>query len=189
MDFQQLLTERRSIRDFQDKKVSPDLIEEILKESCLAPTASNNQPCRFIIVQNRDLLKRISDESKSNLLDDIRRNPDSPVKIYEAALKDEKFNVFYNAPCAIFVVGSKKVKSLDVDAALTIAYIMFSAASRGLGTCWIALGSYLRSAELLKEIGMPEDCRIVAPIVTGYPRTVPAASERHPPVIVKVVSA
>jgi len=187
MDFQSLLTNRRSIRDFQNRNVPLSLVKEIIQDSSLAPTASNGQPCRFIIVQDRDCLKRLSDESKKNFLADIRQNPDSPVKMYETVLKDENFNVFYNAPCAIFVIGPKKVKSLDVDGALTIAYLMFSAAARGVGTCWIALGSHLRDADILDEIGMPEDCRIVAPVIVGYPATIPPASERHAPAIVKII--
>jgi nitroreductase len=187
MDFQTLLTNRRSIRDFQNRQVPLSLVKEILQDSCLAPTASNGQPCRFIIVQDRDCIKRLSDESKKNFLADILRNPDSPVKMYEAVLRDENFNVFYNAPCVVFVVGLKKVKSLDVDGALTIAYLMFSAAARGLGTCWIALGSHLRAPKILDEIGMPEDCRIVAPVIIGYPATIPPASERHAPAIVKTI--
>ncbi|MFH1079220.1 MAG: nitroreductase family protein [Pseudomonadota bacterium] len=187
MDFQTLLTKRRSIRDFQSRQVPLSLVKEILQDSCLAPTASNGQPCRFIIVQDRDCLKRLSEESKKNFLANIQRNPDSPVKMYEAVLKDANFNVFYNAPCAIFVIGPKKFKLLDADGALTIAYLMFSAAARGLGTCWIALGSHLRDHEILNEIGMPEDCRIVAPVIIGYPAGIPPASERHAPAIVKII--
>lgn len=187
MDFRTLLTNRRSIRDYLDRPVPHSLIREVLQDSCLAPTAGNGQPCRFIIVQDRDCLRRLSDESKRNFLDDIVRNPDSPVKMYEAVFRDENYNVFYNAPCAIFVIGPKKIRSLDVDAALTVAYLMFSAAARGLGTCWIALGSNLRSAGILSEIGLPEDCRIVAPVIIGYPAAIPQASERHVPAIVKIV--
>lgn len=187
MDFQTLLTNRRSIRDFLNRQVPLSLVKEIIQDSCLAPTASNGQPCRFIIIQDRDYLKRLSEESKKNFLADIRQNPRSPVKMYEAILNDDHFNVFYNAPCAVFVIGQKKIRTLDVDGALTIAYLMFSAAARGLGTCWIALGSNLRSPEILNEIGMPEDCRIVAPVIVGYPSVIPHASERHSPAIVKIL--
>jgi nitroreductase len=187
MDFKMLLVNRRSVREFQDREVPLALLEEIIKDSCLAPTASNGQPCRFVIIRDRECLKRLSDESKRNLLADIRKNPDSPVSMYEAVLKDEAFNVFYNAPCAIIVIGPKKVRSLDVDGALTISYLMFSAADRGLGTCWVALGANLRSEAILSEIGVPEDCRIIAPVIIGYPVAIPAASERHAPVIVKII--
>jgi nitroreductase len=103
-------------------------------------------------------------------------------------LKNENFNVFYNAPCLIYVVGSKSVRSLDVDCALATSYIMFSAAQRGLGTCWINLGAYIRDQKIKADIGLPDDCRIVAPVIIGYPKEIPAASERHAPQILKIVS-
>jgi nitroreductase len=187
MDYQKLLTNRRAIRDYQDKEVPLSVAEEIIQESCLAPTASNGQPCRFIIIRDRAVLKRLSDESKKNLLAVIEKNPDSPMKMYESTLRDASFNTFYNAPCAVIVAGPKAVRSLDVDCALTVAYMMFSAAARGLGTCWIALGSQIRDPKILEEIGLPGDCRIVAPIIIGYPKAIPAASERHAPTIVKII--
>ncbi|HPH54575.1 MAG TPA: nitroreductase family protein, partial [Smithella sp.] len=118
MTFTDLLKNRRSIRDFQDKNVPMNLIEEILQESTLAPSASNNQPCRFSIVHCRKTIKALSDESKANLLEDYAGNKKSLLPQYIDMLKDENFNVFYNAPCVIFIIGSKSVKSLDVDCAL-----------------------------------------------------------------------
>ncbi|MGV8056656.1 MAG: nitroreductase family protein [Smithellaceae bacterium] len=187
MDYKTLLTNRRAIRDYQNKEVPLSIIKEILQDTCLAPTATNKQPCRFIIVQNRDLIKRLSDESKGNLLADAVKNPGVLSPDYEAILRDENFNVFYNAPCLVFFIGSKEVRGLDVDVALTAAYFMFSATSRGLGTCWIGLGAHIRDGMILREISMPNDCRIVAPIIVGYPASIPPASERHAPEIVKVL--
>jgi nitroreductase len=188
MTFTELLKNRRAIRDFQAKDVSLDVVKEILKESCLAPSASDGQPCQFIIITNREILKKLSDESKKNLLQDFFKNPASLNPTYEALMKDENFNVYYNAPCLIYVIGSKSVRSLDVDCALAVSYIMFGAAQRGLGTCWVHLGSYIRDQKIKAEIGIPDDCRIVAPVIIGYPKGIPAASERHAPQILKVVS-
>jgi nitroreductase len=188
MNYPELLQNRRAIRDFEQKDVPLEILKEILKESCLAPSASNSQPCRFIIVNNRQTLKTISDESKKNLLADFARNPESMNKSYEAILKDEKFNVFYNAPCVIYVAGSRECHSLDVDCALAVAYLMFAATQRGLGTCWIGLGAHIRDSRIKAEMGLPDDCRIVAPVIIGYPRSIPAASERNDPQILKIVS-
>jgi nitroreductase len=69
--FAELLKNRRAIRDFQAKDVSLDVVKEILKESCLAPSASNGQPCQFIIINNKQIMKKLSDESKKNLLQDF----------------------------------------------------------------------------------------------------------------------
>jgi nitroreductase len=187
MDFKTLLTSRRSIRDFRDQNVPLSVVKEILQDTCLAPTASNRQPCRFVIIQKREWIKKLSTESKLNLLDDLARNPESPLKQYEAPLRDEKYNVFYNAPCLVLVIGPCDVFSLDVDCGLTVAYFMLSAASRGLGTCWIGLGAHIRDRQILSEIGVPEGYRIVAPIILGYPVTIPPASERHAPEIVRVI--
>jgi nitroreductase len=187
MDYKNLLLNRRSIRDFQDREVPLTVVQEILQDTCMAPTASNGQPCRFIIIRDRRLMKRLSDESKRNLLADLTGNPNAPMKAYEATLKNDAFNVFYNAPCLIYIIGSRKVHSLEVDCALTAAYLMFSAVSRGLGTCWIGLGAHIRSHEMLREINVPEGFRIVAPIILGYPTTVPPATEKHDPDIARVI--
>jgi len=40
---------------------------------------------------------------------------------------------------------------------------------------------------VLAELGVPEGCRIVAPLILGYPTAVPPASERHAPEIVRVL--
>ena len=187
MTFTELLKNRRSIRDFQDKEVPPDVIKEILRESTLAPSASNGQPCRFIVIKNKELMKKLSDESKANLLDDFAKDKTSLNPSYADMLKDKNFNVFYNAPCLIYIVGSNAVYSLELDCALAASYIMFSAVSRGLGSCWIGLGSYIRDPKTKALLGIPDGCRIVAPIIIGYPKEIPAASERHAPEIIKMV--
>jgi nitroreductase len=187
MDFQALLMNRSSIREFRDEKIPLSIVKEIIQDTCLAPTAGNIQPCRFIIIQNRDFIKKLSDESKKNFLSDLARDPDSPLKKYESNLRNENFNIFYNAPCLVYIIGPKKARSTEIDCTLAAAYFMFSAASRGLGTCWIGLGAHIRDRNILDEIEMPADCRIVAPLIIGYPTVIPAASERRVPDIVKII--
>lgn len=187
MDFTTLLLNRRSIRDFLDRDVPLVLVEEIIQDTRLAPSASNRQPCRFIIIRDRNMIERLSGESKRNLMADLARNPGLPLKQYETTLADEKFNVFYNAPCLVYFIGPSDLFSLDVDCALAAAYFMFSAANRGLGTCWVGLGANIRDPTLRNEIGVPEGCRIVAPVILGYPKRVPSAPQRRAPEIVKVV--
>jgi len=187
-EFSELLIKRRSIRSFKDKDVSLELIHEIIKESTYAPSSGNGQPWRFIVVNNRETIKRLSDESKKNLLASIEKSPDSPAKKYEGILRNKDFNVFYNAPCLVIIGGAKGLMSLEVDCALFACYFMFSAAARGLGTCWVNLGSDLQDPEILEEIGMPEDFRIVAPIIMGYPTGIPGPPQRAEPRILKVIS-
>ena len=161
-DFALLLEKRRSIRDYEDKEVSLATLKEIIRESCLAPSSGNGQPWRFIIINDKAVIKILSDESKRNLLAYLVKNPDSPSRQYEAVLRDSNFNVFYNAPCLVYISGHKDVRSLQVDCALAACYFMFSALEKGLGTCWIGLGKFIQDPEPRLLIGLPDDCQIVA---------------------------
>ncbi len=186
--FSELLNKRRSIREFEDKGVALETIKEVIRDSCLAPSSGNEQPWRFIIVNKKEIIKRLSDESKLNLLVEIEKNPDSPSKKYKAILRSPDFNVFYDAPCLVFIVGAKDIPSIEVDCALVACYFMFSASARGLGTCWIGLGAHIEDPELLNLIGIDLGLQIVAPIIIGYPKGIPEPPKRMEPQILKVVS-
>lgn len=186
-DFQTLLRKRRSIREFADREVPAEIIRDILRETCLAPSAMNRQPWRFSVVANRLTIRRLSDESKKNLLADLEADPASPIRRYEDLLRNPGFNVFYDAPCVIYISGPCEVNSLQVDCALAASYVMFSAAARGLGTCWVALGAHLRDPALLGELGITADLRIVAPVIVGFPKAVPELPERNEPVILGIL--
>jgi nitroreductase len=187
-DFFELISKRRSVRDYEDGAVSLDLVEEIIRDSCFAPSSGDGQPWRFIVVNNREWIKKLSDESKRNILSFIGLNPDAPLKKYESVLRDKDFNVFYNAPCLVFIGGSKDIRSLQVDCALAASYFMFSAAARGLGTCWIGLGTSIQDPKVREKVGMHKDYKIVAPIVVGYPKNVPSKPDGRETKILKVVS-
>ena len=187
MDFRELLRVRRSIREFEAKEVPLPLIREIIADGCEAPNGGNRQPWAFIVIINKDLMKRCSDESKKNILQEIEHNPTSPVAGYKTILQNHHFNVFYNAPCLIYIAGLRTVHSAPVDCALAASYLMLSAADRGLGTCWIYLGSVIKDQALLKEIGLSDDYAIVAPIILGYPVKIPGKTPRDKPKIFNVI--
>ena len=188
MDFNELLEKRRSVRDFEDKKVPLDLIKEIINDSIKAPNASHKQPWSFIIVNDKDMMKRISDASKKTLIAGIEKDPNSPMKGYADVLRDENFNVFYNAPCMVGIVGRIKGATIAYDCALLACYFMLSATEKGLGTPWVAQGAEVRDPELLNEIGLSEGYRIHAPIILGYPKSIPPMPERKEPNMLKIIS-
>ena len=186
--FHDVMKMRRSIRDYEDREVPLETVKDIIKDSCFAPSSANGQPWRFIIILNRDLIKRLSDENKQNLLSDLEKNPGSPTKNYELALRNPAFNVFYNAPCLVYIIGRKDIRTLQIDCALAAGYFMFSAVAKGLGTCWIGLGRHVRNPELLDLLGIPDDYQIVAPIILGYPKNIPTLPERNEPQILNIIS-
>jgi nitroreductase len=187
MTFEELLKDRRSVRKYKDAPVSIEVIQEIIRESTLAPNAGNEQPWKFIIVNDKEMLKRISDESKKNFLARIAANPDDYAKKYQGMLQNESFNVFYNAPCLVMILGYSDLKNLYVDCALAASYFMMAAVNRGLGTCWVNLGTEIHEPNLVKELGIPANSAIVAPIVLGYPEKIPPAPKRSAPEILKII--
>ena len=188
MDFFKLLEKRRSVRNFEDKEVPFELIEEIIKDAIKAPNAGNMQLWRFVVVNNRKWLKKISDANKKGFLADLDSNPNSPWKGYEAQFRNEDFNIFYNAPALVYIVGTAKMQTIVQDCSLVGAYFMLSAAARGLGTCWVAQGAFIEDKEILAELAIPENYKIVAPIIIGYPKQVPSMPPRKEPKFLKVIA-
>ena len=187
MNYDELLKNRRSVRVYTEAPVATETLKDIVRESTLAPSSGNNQPWKFVIVNDRAMMKRISDESKKNLVARIEANPADYVKKYEQALRNEQYNVFYNAPALIILAGQRDWRNLLVDCALCAAYLMNACAARGLGTCWVNLGSDIRDAALRGELGLTPDLAIVAPVIVGHPQSIPAMPRREEPVILKVI--
>ena len=188
MDFPELLAKRRSVRDYQNRDVPLEVVKDILRDTCFAPSSGNGQPWQFIIVNQREWIRKLSDESKKNFVAAIEKDPNTPLKKYEANLRNKDFNVYYNAPCLVYMGGPKDLRSLFLDCSLAAAYFMFAATARGLGTCWINLGSEIRDPEIQKVIGMTADFRIVAPMTLGYPKAVPELPIRNEPQILRTIS-
>jgi nitroreductase len=188
MDFRDLMKVRRAIREFEDKEVPQLLIEEIIADSCEAPSAGNKQPWSFIIITNKQMIKRLSDESKRNILKEIETNPSTTLSNYKPILQDPGFNVFYNSPCIVYITGSREIRTIAVDCTLAASYFMLSATDRGLGTCWVDLGSVIRNEALLTEIGLPGNQVIVATLILGYPVRIPDKTPRDKPKILRLIN-
>ena len=188
MAFSEVLLKRRSIRKYLNKSVEMDLLKNIIHESTLAPSAGNEQPWKYIIVQHAPVLHRISEECKKTLLARIVNNPNDYAKKYKRRLQNESFNIFYNAPCLVLILGESHVKNLLFDCTLAASYFMMSAAAKGLGTCWVNFARELANPALLEQIGVPENHTIVAPIIIGYPAIEPSPPKRKPATILKITS-
>lgn len=128
-------------------------------------------------------MKRISNESKKNILARIEANPNDYAKKYQKMLQNDSFNVFYNAPCLVMILGLSNLKNVSVDYALAASYFMMAAVTRGLGTCWVNFGTEIHDPDMKNELGIPQNCTIVAPINIGYPEKVPPIRKRKKPEI------
>lgn len=187
MNYHDLLLKRRSVRNFTDQTVSQETMIEIIGESTYAPSSGNDQPWKFIIVNDRLLMQKISDEAKANILQRIKKNRNDYAQKYEKMLRKEQYNIFYNAPSVIFIIGQRNLKNMKINCTLAASYLMMSAAAKGLGTCWINFATAIQSPETLNELGIPDEYEIVAPLIIGYPVEIPAVPSRKEPDILKII--
>lgn len=166
MDVDECVRGRRSVRNYLEKPVEREKIEKILDAGVNAPSAMNRQPCRFTVVEDRKKILELSGKTKNNLgLLGFGLNLAEMVKIKEDV-------IFYNAPLLILVSAPKDKDSWGrIDSALAAQNMMLSAYSMGLGSCYIGFAISLNNdREVLKDLGVPEDHEIMAPLIFGYPK-------------------
>ncbi|MBP7088490.1 MAG: nitroreductase family protein [Candidatus Omnitrophica bacterium] len=148
MDVYAAIKKRRSIRKYKKKAVNKKDLRKILAAAKEAPSASNRQEWRFIVVK---------DEQKKQLL-------------YEAAKKQEfiKEAPIILACCAdtdghIMTCGQA---CYPIDLAIAIDHMTLAAISLGLGTCWV--GAFYED-QVRKILNIPEKIRVVELLALGYP--------------------
>ena len=155
MSLLDLILSRRSIRRYENKDISEEVLQQILETGRQAPSAANRQPIRFVIVKDHDILKNLCD----NLINRF---------------------VKY-APVAI--VGCADIKSLltgkwaVVDATIAMQNMVIAAWTLGIGSCWIGACDEEKVKELLK---IPDKWKIVALLTFGYPAEKPEQRKKKP---------
>ncbi|PIN85869.1 nitroreductase [Candidatus Woesearchaeota archaeon CG10_big_fil_rev_8_21_14_0_10_44_13] len=162
---------RRSIRGFNDKPISKDIIEEIIECGRYAPSAMNRQLWKFVVIDNKDAINDIRD----SIIDDaLKANP----KVKER-MKSMKDPLFYNSSLIIIVLGPKDDKLAYFDCAAAAQNMMLAARSLGVGSCPIGTGRLIiNKKSLVDKLKIPDDYEIVITLTFGYSDAEPKAPER-----------
>jgi len=58
-EFREQMSRRRTVRDFSDRSVDPEIIRDCLAAACSAPSGANMQPWHFVVVTDPALKRRI----------------------------------------------------------------------------------------------------------------------------------
>lgn len=206
MDALECITNRRSIRAFQDKQVPHDLLREIITTACWSPSYKNTQPWQVMVISGE------KKEGLSRMMIDLLDNglppcPDLPApvswpEVEQARIdylmakrkdltgmdfsdpaiisKAKKANFrFYGAPHAIYLYQDSSLSSWSLfDLGLFAQTLMLAAHAKGLGT--VPQGFATDYAPQIKEyLGIPADKRLVLGASIGYPdMTAPANGYR-----------
>lgn len=161
--------QRRSVRNFSDKEVSDEIIKEIIRAGIYAPTAVNKQPWRFVVIKNKQLIEEYDDRAKKAFLAAYKDTENPDMVRFVQYLSKPTTRIFYGAPVLILVFASPNVIN-EHDCALAAENMMLAAHSLGIGSCWIGLAGGLGyDMEFLKEVGVPEGHKLIAPLIFGYP--------------------
>lgn len=145
MDARELLTERRSIRKYDQKPVERDVLNEVIDLARYAPSGGNVQDWEIVAVDDPDLLDQVYDTLA--WLPATGKPP-----------KGQK-------PTAYLVIISKENAGV-ADCASLATYTTLAAHVLGLGSCWF--GS-VRRTELADDLSIPDHYSIEFVISLGYP--------------------
>ncbi|HZK18521.1 MAG TPA: nitroreductase [Clostridia bacterium] len=180
MELKQVIYGRRSVRAYDDREISAEVIKEIIKDATTAPSGSNMQPWAFVVVEDKKLMKEWSDTTKKILLGKMDKN--KYLQQYKDTLENESFNIFYDAPCLLLTYGNTASPNYVFDCSMVALTAMLSAYNRGLGSCWVGFSMFLCNSPQVKELlGVPEEYKLVSPMVLGYPKgTWPVIPRQEP---------
>ncbi len=175
LELLEAIQQRRSIRKFTEQTVDKGLVQELIDVSVWAPSASNEQPWGFVIVQDQVYLNELSTAAKSGILEKINVLP--ALEQYRSTMENQAFNIFYNAPALVIFYGKKDDPHTDHDCSMAAQNFMLAAREKELGTCWIGFAEAVCASDEFKtKHHIPEDYKLVAPIILGYPDHFPQNS-------------
>jgi nitroreductase len=156
LSFLELAKSRYSVRKYQNKAVETEKLITLLEAGRIAPTAANQQPCVFLVLNDKEAIEKLTHAC----------NP-------------------HGAPLAIIVCADKntawirpfdKASMVEVDSTIAADHIMMCAQDLGLSSCWI---TYFNPAIVRKDFNIPDNLVPVNILAIGYGDDKPQSSERH----------
>ena len=153
---------RRSIRNYLPEQIKDEELETIIEAGIYAPTAHNDQPWHFTVIQNRELIDFINKESK-----EVMKN--SEYEWMRNIAKNDKIHLLHNAPTVFVVSGRKDAISPRVDCSAAIENMFLAAESLGIGSCWIGfVRFFFTKKDNIAKLGIPEGYEPYYAFTLGY---------------------
>jgi len=153
----ELIKSRQSDRKYSDRQIEKEKLDRILDAGCMAPSACNAQPWKFIVVNGPILLSGLAEASSARLLGMnsfvtqapviiviVREKPNLSSKI-GAHIKDKDFSLF--------------------DIGIATENICLQATAEGIGSCIIG---WFDEKQIRKLLAIPKSKRVELIITLGY---------------------
>jgi nitroreductase/NAD-dependent dihydropyrimidine dehydrogenase PreA subunit len=203
--YRDIIVSRRSVREFKNEPVSREVIEKIIDLARYAPTASNDQNVSYIVITNKRLITEaanyifgfavsIHNKTKKGIgrllinLTGLAHNRYLEKMDYYRQQNTENGRDFilHNAPVLVLIHAPKRKPFACDNCNIAATTIINYAHALGLGTCFIGflVIALQFSGKLRKKLGVPENRRVYAALVMGYPayRYVNTVSRKNPEV-------
>ncbi len=157
MEFSLLLKNRFSCRDYSEKQVEKEVIDKVLKDVKIAPTAKNMQPHQIYVFNGKEKINLIKDASTS----------------------------LYNAPLVFVLLAEKERECYmqlnqrfltETDLGIVGTYLMLSLENQGLNTCWVCNFDEKKLSSLLN---LPSNLKPYSLILAGYKADNCVPNPRH----------
>ncbi len=192
MDVSEAIKRRRSIRRFKQDLIPDEKIRELIESARLAPSGTNTQPWRFVIVKDDKTKKELQEAAHNQRY--IRRAPVIIVccadlsafkefstrvdeLIESGALPErtrEKF-IPYLENGMRSVKREELVTAAATNVSIAVEHIVLRAVELGLGTCWVRWYDDKKVKEILD---VPEFVEVMALLPLGIPDEEPSPRPR-----------
>lgn len=169
MEVLEAIIHRRSVRTYQSLIINSNDLTSLLDCARMAPSGSNTQPWRFIVVRNEELRARIAEICEQEWM--------LQAPVFIVCVADIRTRIKDGSP--IFL--DEKNPELDLkrvirDTTIAIEHIVLQAESIGLATCWVG---HFEQRTIRPALGIPDDKYVVAVITIGYAADTPEAKPRY----------
>lgn len=140
MDTYTCIRTRREIRDYSSKTINDESLLRILEAGRLAPSSKNSQPWHFLVIRNKETLRRVSELTPTG-----SHIAKAPVAI------------------AILMDGAKLP---EIDGARAVQNMVLAAWDIGIGACWV---TNFYEDGVKDVLGAPQRMKLVTVMPFGYP--------------------
>lgn len=157
-----VIRSRRSVRAYKPEKLTRTQVDAIVEAGIWAPTAHNEQPWHFTVIQDRAVLSGINAQCKelmANVNSDWIRN----------IAENPSADITYGAPALVIVSSKRGAMTGRIDCAAAVQNMMLAAESMGVASCWMGLVGFLfGKEEEMERLGVPEGYEPLYAAVFGH---------------------